>query len=541
LAGLLFLVFTAGAYAQNGERLGKIAIPAFSGGSVDEREGIAELFSFTQEMMDNFSVIPRTNIIKAVELELGFQAMSGMTDAATIAKFGESIGADYVMAGSITSLGSKHLLIVSVIKIEEIRQVAGDYLVYDSLDALNHDEKILNDMADNLVQMMRGIRYDLDELALLPVQLDGANKEEGDALAQLLAIYLLRVGKYAVYPRTNTLEQVQSEYENQLLGGITRASEAVKTGKAVNPKYVLSVVSRKIATGMRFNASIIDLEGRNQIAGKSEPYVNLSDGMNAMEFLARELSGEEVSARDRSGRTNTIAQEQEESKRAAEARARAEEDREAARARATARAEAMDKFLENSGIVLGGWFGTGLGGSKKTLTTDKETGEEKTTSETTTNGGGSIELRLNPYFGIQTGLNVLSDYAPYTPRGNEEQYADLVIMQIPVLARVSFSLTTVRVRITEIKIAVFGFAGAGLNVTAITSDAESVDPARMSIIAGAGVGFTGENFALNIGYQWNGDLSDSSLTVGSASYDYTRRMHIINFGLSYYLPFRRDK
>ncbi|MDR1904998.1 MAG: penicillin-binding protein activator LpoB, partial [Treponema sp.] len=145
LAGLLFLAFTAGAYAQNGERLGKIAILPFSGGSVDEQEGIAELLSYTQEIMDNFNVIPRTGITRAAKQEQAFQALSGMTDADTIVKLGKQFGADYVMAGSITSLGNRHLLIVSVIKIDEIRQVAGDYLVYDSLDALNNDEKLRND------------------------------------------------------------------------------------------------------------------------------------------------------------------------------------------------------------------------------------------------------------------------------------------------------------------------------------------------------------------------------------------------------------
>jgi hypothetical protein len=203
LAGLLFLTFTAGAYAQTGERLGKIAILPFSGGTADEQEGIAELFSYTQEMMGSFNVIPRTTITNGVEQEQTFQAMSGMTNADTIALLGKQFGAEYVMAGSITSLGSKNLLIVSVIKIDIIRQVAGDYLVYDSLNTLNKDETILNAIAARLVKMTRevGAGQGLEMLALLPVQFSGgANVQEGDALAQLLAIYLLHAGKYAVYP-----------------------------------------------------------------------------------------------------------------------------------------------------------------------------------------------------------------------------------------------------------------------------------------------------------------------------------------------------
>jgi TolB-like protein len=504
VAGLLFLAFTVSAYAQNGKHLGKIAIRPFSGGSVDEQEGIAELLSFTPEMKDNFIVITRTGITGAAEQEQTFQALSGMTDEKTIVDFANQFGADYVMAGSITSLGNRHLLIVSVIKIDEIRQVAGDYLVYDSLDALSKDEKILNAMADNLVEMARGRRDGLDELALLPVEFsEGANEQEGEALAQLLAIYLLRVGKYAVYPQMATLDDVQKEYETQLLGGATQDSEQVKVGKAVNPKYVLSVVSRKIASGMRFNASIIDLAGGYQIAGKSEQYANLSDGMNAMGFLARELSGVEVSGKERSGRTDMVTKEQEALERAAAAA-------EAARKRAAA----MDQFLNNSGIAFSGCFGFGLGSSTGSFL-----------------GSGHIELRLNRYFGIQTGVSVFTDYAPYTPSGKEEQHEKLTIVQIPVLARVNFGY------LEGWRIAVF--AGAGLNAAVKTSDAESADPGRLDIIFGGDLGFHGRNFALTlVGYRWSG-ISSSSFTVDRASYDYTRSSHILYFGANYYLPFRK--
>jgi hypothetical protein len=128
-------------------------------------------------------------------------------------------------------------------------------------------------------------------LALLPVVFtDSANKEEGDTLAQLLAIYLLRGGKYTVYPRTKNLEQVQSEYETQLRSGLTRADQAVRAGEATNPPYALSVISRQIGGGTRFNASIINLERGSTILGTSEQYAGMSDGITAMESLAIKLS-----------------------------------------------------------------------------------------------------------------------------------------------------------------------------------------------------------------------------------------------------------
>jgi hypothetical protein len=350
LAGLLLLAFTAGAQAQSG-RLGRIAILPFSGGTRDEQEGVPELLMITQEIMNSFSVIPRTGITAAAQQEQSFQATSGMTDADTIAKLGNQFGADYVMAGSITSLGSKKLLIVSIIKIDVIRQVAGVYLTYDSLSELIRDNSIVEGMAAELVKMARSAGSGLDMLSVVPVIFEsGVNREEGDTLAQLLAINLLRAGKYAVYPRTKTLEQVIREYETQSSGGVTRTEEAVKAGEAVNPPYVLSVISRRIGTDTIFIASIIDIEAGESIKGDSEQYANMSDGMNAMRFLAKKLSGQEVSDKDRS----VVDEENEAEARAA---ARARENAEKARIRAAA----ADDFLKKSGMVFSGWLGYGIG------------------------------------------------------------------------------------------------------------------------------------------------------------------------------------
>ncbi|GHU47833.1 hypothetical protein FACS1894200_03830 [Spirochaetia bacterium] len=314
LVGLLLLTLMAGACSTSpgdggfppppppppppvvtGVPLGKIAILPFTGGSVDEQEGIAEMLSFTKEIMRNFSVIPRTSIIDVVKQEHTF-ARSGITDADTIVRMGKQLGAQYVIAGSITSLGSKNLLIVSIIKIEAIRQVAGDYIVYDSLDVLNTNETLLRTMGANLVKLARGVNESLDNLALPPVEFtDGANKQEGDTLAQLLAIHLLRNGKYAVYPRTGNLDQVRDEYKKQWTDGNTETGEKAKLGKAVNPRLALSIKSRKIGSSTRFNAAIIDLEYGNTLKGESEQYAGLSDGMNTMEVIAKKLSADGVS------------------------------------------------------------------------------------------------------------------------------------------------------------------------------------------------------------------------------------------------------
>jgi hypothetical protein len=532
LMGLLLLVFAAGSFAQSGQSLGKIAILPFTGGSIDEQEGIPELFSFTPELMQNFAVIPRTGITKAAEQEQSFQATSGMTDADTIAKLGNQVGADYVMAGSITSLGSKNLLIVSIVKIDVIRQVAGVYLVYDSLDELNRNEGILNSMADELVAMARSAPDGLDRLALLPVELQqGGNKQEGDALAQILAIHLLNIGTYAVYPRTGSLDQVMSEYDTQLKGGVTREDEAVKAGKAENPPYVLAVISRKIATSSRFNASITDLEKGNQIAGESEQYASLSDGMDAMEFLAQKLSGEEVSEKARQRRTRVVEEEKNDEARAA-----------AAAESAKARAAATDKFLKNSGIAFGGWFAFGLGGdAPRVERKDKETGEIKKEKENVFDGGVDLELRLFRYLGIQTGVNIINDYASYTlpGEGAEKKYVAMNLLQIPLLVRLNFMPAEGKKGWAAVSyFSVYG--GLGLNAAVLNATKTSwVNPGELGFIFGAEVGAVITMFHMFMGYRFSGGLDKGALTVNGASYDYSMGISMIQLGLRFYVPFRK--
>jgi hypothetical protein len=73
LAGLLFMAFAAGASAWSGNLGGRAILP-FTGETSGEREGIPELLSFTPEMMQSFSVMPRIGITNATRQEQSFQA-----------------------------------------------------------------------------------------------------------------------------------------------------------------------------------------------------------------------------------------------------------------------------------------------------------------------------------------------------------------------------------------------------------------------------------------------------------------------------------
>ena len=101
---VFILVMIAGfAFAKD-----NLAILPFTGGQGDEGETIAELFSFDLQLNNVFNPIPRTSITRAINSEQGFQMNSGMTDADTIVSIGKQLGAQYVVAGSITSMFIVH-------------------------------------------------------------------------------------------------------------------------------------------------------------------------------------------------------------------------------------------------------------------------------------------------------------------------------------------------------------------------------------------------------------------------------------------------
>jgi TolB-like protein len=277
------VVLCATAPAKN-----NLAVLPFSGGAAGQGETIAELFSFNAELNEVFAPIPRTSIARAVSNEQRFQTATGMTDPDTIAAIGKQLGANYVVAGNITKLGSQNLLIISILKIDDLRQVAGDIQTYAKIEEIQGK---LPAMARNII-MATGINPSRrDKLAVLPVELGGnINSRVADTLAQILSIHLIQSGKYLVYPRTATLEQAQTEYATQL-SGVTADENLVDMGKGDNPRFVLAVAARRLGRLNMFNASIINLESGVQLIGRSVSYDTLDDGIRVMEKLARELTG----------------------------------------------------------------------------------------------------------------------------------------------------------------------------------------------------------------------------------------------------------
>jgi TolB-like protein len=122
---LCFAVFTV-----FGQSRPTLAILPFTGGRAADGETLAELFSFDQTLNSAFTPVPRTSINNAIRQEQNFQMESGMTDPETIARLGQQLGARFIVAGSITRIGSQNLLVIAIMRMDNIQQIAGEWLTY---------------------------------------------------------------------------------------------------------------------------------------------------------------------------------------------------------------------------------------------------------------------------------------------------------------------------------------------------------------------------------------------------------------------------
>ena len=222
-----------------------LAVLPFTGGTEQGGEALAELFSFNRELNEVFFPIPRTSIARAIDNELTFQMDTGMTDPDTIAAIGKQLGARYVVAGNIAKLGKRNLLIISIIRIDDLRQIAGDIQTYTRIEEIQDK---LPEMARNIIAAAQLEPPEAEKLSVLPVELDAnIDRRVADALARILSINIIRSGKYLVYPRTGTLEQVRAEHKTQH-SGVTADENIVGIGKGDNPRFVLSVAARRLGS-----------------------------------------------------------------------------------------------------------------------------------------------------------------------------------------------------------------------------------------------------------------------------------------------------
>jgi hypothetical protein len=269
---LVFAYCDAGLAAKD-----RLAVMPFLGGEEEEGEAIAELFSFTPELNAMFEPIPRTSLNEAINAEHQMQISQGMITKESVDVLLENLGAQYMACGRITRLGTRKILIISIIDVIELRQIAGDVIAYGEIEGIINK---LPSMALAITAMAQQNFSALPRLAIAPVELSGgADPEIADTLAQILAVYMIRNGKYSVYPRTSNISQIPEKKDDILF-----------QGSVSPPNMTLSVRARRLGGVTMFNAAIIDLVNMTQVIGGSVDYQAPEDGIWTMKSLALRLS-----------------------------------------------------------------------------------------------------------------------------------------------------------------------------------------------------------------------------------------------------------
>jgi TolB-like protein len=105
-----------------------------TGYSAGEVEGITELFSSYLVEISGLDIVTRTQFDKILA-EQNFQ-MSGFTSEEDYARLGMALNAKAVTTGSITKLGSRTILLISLIDVETAKIISTSRTQFNDLDEL---------------------------------------------------------------------------------------------------------------------------------------------------------------------------------------------------------------------------------------------------------------------------------------------------------------------------------------------------------------------------------------------------------------------
>jgi TolB-like protein len=186
----IFLALSAiSAFAQVKPRL---AILPFTGAAAEDAETIAEFFSLEGEINRVFTLVPRTRVVEALTRERQFQR-PGLTDADAVAELGKQLNADYVLTGYVAALEKSKLLLITVIDVQKLQQIAGDYREYERIEAV---VDILPDMAKRIAGAASRNVSGLPRLVVLPLNVlsSGINQGDAELLTQVMATEMVNSG-----------------------------------------------------------------------------------------------------------------------------------------------------------------------------------------------------------------------------------------------------------------------------------------------------------------------------------------------------------
>jgi formylglycine-generating enzyme required for sulfatase activity len=285
--------------ALSAQRKETLAVFPFTGGSAVDGDAIASRFARQSALLNLFEIKPVTRAtIAAMNYEQRFQRNSGLTDADTIFELGKELNADYVIAGFITKFDTRDLVIVSIMNVESLQQTAGDYRTYRA-GSIEEIAAQIPEMANKLAAAAKRDTRNLAGLAVPPFDITvtgSSDRQAAMVLAQLLSCELVNAGKYAVLPRTESIDKVIEEQLRQR-DGTTDQERIRRLGVGRNAQYVLSGSVEKLGNLNTFAAQVLDIE-KGTITGTpaEESYATFAQGYELMPRIAAKLSGINVAS-----------------------------------------------------------------------------------------------------------------------------------------------------------------------------------------------------------------------------------------------------
>jgi TolB-like protein len=286
ITALLLIFCGIAAFAQ--AKKPQLAILPFAGGSESDGEAIASRFSIQRDIMNAFTVVPRTGAVNALLNEQNFQ-MSGYTDSDTIASLGKMLNADFVVSGHIRHLGDRNLIITTLVNVETFELLAGDYREYRNIEEI---PALLPTISRIIINASKRNTSGLPTLAIAPFRVSSTgnvNAQEAETLAQILSVEITNNGGFAVLPRTATMQAALKELNFQM-SGYTTEEEAARLGAAINAQYVLSAEVQRLGSLNMFTAMILNVESGQLIEGNSQEYRTVTDGIYLMPEIAKFLT-----------------------------------------------------------------------------------------------------------------------------------------------------------------------------------------------------------------------------------------------------------
>jgi len=287
------MIFVAVAlFAQKKESL---ALFPFTGGNASDGTAIVSSLARQRLLREAFNrvTLVTQNTIATMNFEQRFQRSSGLTDADTIFELGKALNASHVIAGYITKLGDRNLVIVSIMDVESLQQIAGDYRAYSTIEEI---DALIPSIAQKLASAVPRNTSSLPGLSVPPFNIaSGINQNDAMALAQILSCDLANSGKYAVLPRTDSIDKVMEEQKRQR-SGVTDQDRIKRLGVGRNAQFVLSGSVERLGSLNKFAVDILDILSGNFIDGYDEKYTDLSQGFELIPKLAAQLAGVTIAA-----------------------------------------------------------------------------------------------------------------------------------------------------------------------------------------------------------------------------------------------------